>query len=362
MKFALFRDGADERLASGTLEREPGGDADDTVRSIAKRAAEKTETATLVAIGHRIVHGGPGRSAPALLDAALAAELQRLAPLDPEHLPGALALVAACRRAWPGVPQVACFDTAFHREMPRVARILPLPLRLFDAGVERYGFHGLSYASLLRSLREADPAAARGRVVLAHLGSGASLAAVSDGKAIDTTMAFTPASGIPMATRSGDLDPGLADYLSRTENLSAAGFSRMANRESGLLGVSGTSGDMRELLDREASDPRAADAVAVFCYAARKAIGALAAALGGMDTLVFSGGIGERSAVVRARICAGLEFFGVSLDGGANAAGAAVVSEAGSAVTVRVLATDEEREIVRGVLEVLRAAAEERGA
>ena len=353
VKFAIFRAESEERLAASTIEAKAAGDAAGAVRRMADSLA--AQTGTLAAVGHRIVHGGARHSAPERLTPALVADLEALLPIDPEHLPGALALVAACRAAWPDVPQVACFDTAFHRGMPRVARILPLPRRFFDAGVERYGFHGLSYASLLRGLREADPAAARGRVVFAHLGSGASLAAVRDGKAMDTTMAFTPAAGVPMSTRSGDVDPGVVGHASRVEGVTPEGFVRMANRESGLLGVSETSGDMRELLARESSDPRAGDAVALFCYSVRKAIGAFAAALGGLETLVFSGGIGERSSVVRARVCGGLEFLGAVLDPEANAASSPVISRSGTAVTGRVLATDEEGEIARGVRGVLRA-------
>lgn len=303
--------------------------------------------ASVAAIGHRIVHGGPQYARPELVTPDLLAELRRISPWDPAHLPSEIALVEALGRRYPGVPQYACFDTAFHRDMPRVATLLPLPRRFEAQGVRRYGFHGLSYTFLMDELaRIAGPEAARGRVVLAHLGNGASLAAVRDGKSLDTSMAFTPAAGVPMGTRAGDLDPGLIGYLARAEGMSPEQFDDMVHRRSGLLGVSGTSSDMRDLLARELDgDARAADAVALFCYQVKKWIGGFAAALGGVDTLVFSGGIGERAAVVRTRICEGLAFLGVELDPARNAANAAVVSASAGRVIVRVIPTDEEQVI-----------------
>ena len=257
------------------------------------------------------------------------------------------------------MPQVVCFDTAFHRDLPRVARLLPIPRRYDAQGLRRYGFHGLSYAYLMEELgRRAGAVAARGRVVLAHLGSGASMAAVLDGRSVDTSMGFTPTGGLPMSTRCGDLDPGVAAYLARSGQMSAEAFFTMASRESGLLGMSTTSADMRELLKLEASDARAAEAVAVFCYQAKKCIGAYAAALGGLDTLVFSGGIGERADVVRSRICDGLDFLGIELDAARNAAHADVISAPASRATVRVIRTDEESMIARSVARVLRLAPE----
>ena len=236
-----------------------------------------------------------------------------------------------------------------------MARLLPIPRRYEKKGLRRYGFHGLSYAFLLAELKRLDGTeAARGRVVLAHLGSGASLAAVRRGRPVDTSMAFTPAAGIPMATRSGDLDPGLGPYLARSEGLSSAAFGRLVTTESGLLGMSGTSGDIRELLRRERGDPHAAEALAVFCYQAKKFLGAYAAALGGLDTLIFSGGIGENSPVVRARICRGLDFLGLALDPARNARSAAVISSRRSRVTVRVMPTDEEAMIARLARRALR--------
>jgi acetate kinase len=302
---------------------------------------------SVVAIGHRIVHGG-NDDCPQRLTAAVLFALGRLRALDPDHMPAQLAIFEALSKLAPALPQMACFDTAFHRNMPRVARLLPIPRRFEAAGVERYGFHGLSYEFLIAELgRVAGAEAARGRVVLAHLGSGASLCGLVGGRSVDTTMGFTPTSGIMMGTRSGDLDPGLLLYLLRTEGAGTAALDDLVNRKSGLLGVSDISPDMADLLAAEASDPRAADAVELFCHQARKAIGALATSTNGLDTLVFSGGIGERAAPVRARIARGLEHLGVLLDPAQNAANAGVISAEQSPCTVRVLHTDEESILAR---------------
>lgn len=303
--------------------------------------------AAVQAIGHRVVHG-LRHTAPEQLTPRLLAELRQLTAYDPNHLPRALELITLCRRRFPHLPQVACFDTAFHRTMPRVARLLPLPRRYGAAGVERYGFHGLSFAYLLEELvLLGDPAARHGRVILAHLGSGASIAAVRAGRSVDTSMGFTPAAGLVMGTRSGDLDPGLLAFLVRRERMTPTQFDRMVNHESGLRGVSGTSADLRDLLARETRDPRAAEAVELFCYQAKKWIGAYTAALDGLDTLVFAGGIGENSPVIRARICAGLGFLGLTLDARRNARSAALISRDAGRVSVRVVRTDEERMITR---------------
>ena len=297
----------------------------------------------LTAVGHRVVHGGPKYSKPQRITAEMIEELRRLSPFDPEHLPEEILLIEAFHRRFPDLPQVACFDTAFHHDLPRVARLLPIPRRYEAQGVRRYGFHGLSYAFLMGELaRLAGAEAAQGRVILAHLGNGASLAAVRDGKSVDTSMSFTPTAGVPMSTRSGDLDPGLVWYLARTEQMSAKQFNEMVNSQSGLLGISETSSDMRDLLDRETQDVRAAEAVALFCYQVKKWIGAFAAALGGLDTLVFAGGIGENAPTVRARICDGLGFLGIELEEKRNAANEGVISATASRVAVRVIHTDEE--------------------
>lgn len=304
------------------------------------------------AVGHRVVHG-MHHAEPERITAKLLAQLHRISPYAPDHLPREIGLIEALRQRQPQLPQVACFDTAFHRTMPRVAKLLPIPRRYQKLGVERYGFHGLSYAYLMEELRRLDPAAAKGRVILAHLGNGASLAAVRDGRSIDTSMGFTPAAGLVMSTRSGDLDPGLLSFLSRRKKMTPTQFDHMVNHESGLRGVSATSSDMRDLLAREAKDPRAAEAIALFCYQARKWIGAYAAALGGLDTLVFAGGIGENSPVIRGRICEGLEFLGLKLHRTRNANNAALVSTNAARVAVRVIPTDEARMIARAVCRVV---------
>jgi acetate kinase len=294
------------------------------------------------AVGHRVVHGML-HTAPERVTAELLAELRRITPYDPEHMPREIELIEALQRAYSTVPHVACFDTAFHRSMPAVATQLPIPRRYSRKGVQRYGFHGLSYTFLMQELtRIAGPAAACGRVILAHLGSGASLAAVHSGRCIDTSMGFTPAAGLVMGTRSGDLDPGLMSYLALTEPMSAEQFQTMVNHESGLIGVSETSADVRDLLDRELGDSRAREALALFCYQAKKWIGSFAAALGGVDTLVFAGGIGENAAPLRRQICDGLQFLGIEIDELKNQRHAPRISPDTGAVAVRVIHTDEE--------------------
>lgn len=316
---------------------------------------EKEIDGVLIAVGHRIVHGGPHFHEPQLLTSTLMADLRQLTPLDRQHMPGEISLARAFQQRFPQVPQIACFDTAFHHDLPRVAQMLPIPRRYEAQGVRRYGFHGLSYEFLMSELIRTDGAdAARGRIILAHLGNGASLAAVTDGKPIDTSMGFTPTAGVPMGTRSGDLDPGLVEYLARTEIMDAKAFNELVNFKSGLLGVSETSADMRDLLAMEAEDPRAAEAVALFCYQVKKCIGSYAAALGGLDTLVFAGGIGELAPVVRARICAGLGFLGIELDASTNERSADLISADGGRVIVRVIRTNEELVIARSVCNVLR--------
>jgi len=311
--------------------------------------------ASVKAVGHRVVHG-LARSEPELVTPDLLDHLRGATEYAPAHLPVEIKLLEAFNRRHPALPQVACFDTAFHRTMPRVASVLPIPRRYEVRGVRRYGFHGLSYEFLMEELaRLGDPAATKGRVILAHLGNGASLAAVRDGASIDTSMGFTPTAGLVMGSRSGDLDPGLVSYFARSEDMSAAEFQEMVDNESGLLGVSETSSDLRDLLARETTDIRAAEAVALFCYQARKWIGSFAAALGGVDTLVFAGGIGENAPLIRERICNDLGFLGVELDERRNTANAPLISTEGGRVAVRVIQTDEELMIARSVSRVLRA-------
>ena len=311
---------------------------------------KKTDFASVKAVGHRVVHGMK-HTEPERVTKKLLEELYRISPNDPDHLPREIELMEVFRERHPELPQIACFDTAFHTTMPRVAKLLPIPRRYEAKGIQRYGFHGLSYAYLMEELaRLRDPAATKGRVILAHLGNGASLAAVRDGKSIDTSMCFTPTAGLVMSTRSGDLDPGHAPYLARTEQMTNSQFCKMVNHESGLLGVSGTSSDMRDLLDHEKKDVRAAEAVALFCYQAKKWIGSFAAALGGLDTLVFAGGIGENAPLVRTRICEELGFLGIELNESRNAETAGIISTDTSRATVRVIRTDEELMIARSVL------------
>lgn len=308
----------------------------------------------LAAIGHRVVHGGPKYYKPERITAGMIEELRGLKSFDPEHLPEEIQLIEAFHRRFPNLTHVACFDTAFHHDLPRVAKLLPIPRRYEAQGVRRYGFHGLSYEFLIGELgRLAGSKTATGRVILAHLGNGASLAALHNGKSIDTSMSFTPTAGVPMSTRSGDLDPGLVGFLARTEGFNAKRFSEMVNFHSGLLGVSETSSDMHDLLKNETQDARAAEAIALFCYQVKKWIGSFAAALGGLDTLVFAGGIGENAPSVRARICDGLEFLGIELEEKQNNANEGVISSATSRVAVRVIHTDEEWMIAKTVCRAL---------
>jgi acetate kinase len=301
----------------------------------------------LRAIGQRVVQGGSQYSAPTLITDTVLAALRSFVSLDTEHLPQTLRVIESTQHAYPNVPQVACFDTAFHRQMPSVAQMYPLPRDLWENGVARYGFHGLSYEYILQELRGLDGDAAGGRVIVAHLGHGASMAAVHRGVGVDTTMGLTPTGGLVMSTRTGDLDPGVLLYLLESRGLDPAALSRLVNKEAGLLGVSGSSADMQDLLAREEADPRAAEAVALFCYQARKFLGALVAALGGLDTLVFTAGIGEHAAAIRARICDGLEYLGLQVDAARNAAHESIISSDTSRVVVRVIPTDEDLMIAR---------------
>ena len=375
IKFALFEPGPPpERVLSGAVERIgladsflraagpncpderrllPAADLDQAIIGLLDWLDGVGELDRVSAVGHRFVHGGPLHSGPQVVTPELIADLREATPFAPAHLPAEIRLIEALADRLPGVSQVACCDTDFHRDLPLAARLLPIPHRYQAAGVRRYGFHGLSYAYLLGEFeRLAGAEAARGRVVLAHLGYGASMAAVSDGRCVDTTMGLTPSGGLVMGTRTGDIDPGVLVYIARTEGLSADQLEDLVTRRSGLLGVSETSPDMRDLLERQARDPRSAAAVELFCYQARKSVGALAAVLGGLDVLVFSGGMGEHAPEVRTRVCNGLEFLGVRLDPAANAANAPVISSAASPVAVRVIPTDEELMIARTVLRV----------
>jgi acetate kinase len=306
---------------------------------------------SLVAVGHRVVHGGVKFDAPVRIDDTALNELEALVPLAPLHQPHNLTPIRMLKRHAPELPQVACFDTAFHRTQPGVAQRFGLPRRFTDEGVQRYGFHGLSYEYIASALPGVDPRAATGRTVVAHLGNGASLCAMRGGKSVATTMGFTPADGLVMGTRCGSLDPGALLYLMARHGMSAAQAEHLIYHESGLLGVSGVSSDMRELL--ASADPHAAEAVDLFVYRIGRELGSLAAALGGLDALVFTGGIGENAAPIRARVCRAAAWLGVSLDESANASGAARISGPGSGVAVWALPTNEELVIANHTRRVL---------
>jgi acetate kinase len=351
VKCALFtHDAAPRLIARETLESAGSS----TLPRLLAWIDEHSTREQIVAVGHRVVHGGPSYRDPQRLTPHVLDALRELIPFAPNHLPDELSLIDAVAHHLPGVPQMACFDTAFHADLPDVARRLPIPAVYDEQGVRRYGFHGLSYGFLLQELeRLAGRNAAHGRVVLAHLGNGSSLAAVRDGRSVDTTMAFTPTGGVVMSTRSGDLDPGVAAYLARREGWSADRLEDVLSHEAGLLGISGVSGDMRTLLAHEGEAPGCRLAVAAYVYAIKKAIGAFAAVLGGLDTLVFSGGIGEHAPVIRARIGDGLGFLGLRIDPDRNAENAPIISPPDARVVTRVIATDEELMIARAAWHVL---------
>jgi acetate kinase len=314
---------------------------------------KQIDFSNLMGVGHRVVFGMK-HTEPELITQKLLDELHSITTYDPDHLPSEIELIEVFSQRYPNLMQVACFDTAFHYTMPRVAKLLPIPRRFDKIGIQRYGFHGLSYAYLMEELKQlAGKRVANGRVILAHLGNGASLAAVHKGKSVDTSMGFTPAGGMIMGTRPGDLDPGVAWYMMKSENLTPKQFNNLINHESGLLGISETSSDMRDLLGKESDDIRAAEAVALFCYQAKKWIGAFTATLGGLDTLVFAGGIGENCPVIRSRICEGLGFLGIGLNKKKNRRNAPVISKEKKSVTVRVIHTDEEWMIAKTVKQVL---------
>jgi acetate kinase len=302
---------------------------------------------SIQAVGHRLVHGGSKLREPVRVDANVRALLEAIIPLAPDHLPSELRAIDEVARTAPSLVQVVCFDTSFHRDLPTAARVFGLPRRLAESGVVRYGFHGLSYEYVAEELR------ARGelqsRTIVAHLGNGASIAALLDGVSIDTSMGMTPSGGLVMSTRSGDLDPGVILYLLRSRGFSVSGLDDVTNREGGMLGISETSSDVRALLVASATDPRAEDAIDVFCYQARKFIGAYAAALGGIDALVFTGGIGEHSPQIRARICTKLAFLGIRIDPSLNETNASKISVADGGVVIWTMKTNEEVMIARHV-------------
>lgn len=342
-----IKDSAGETL----LESSPtGANSEPTLQIVFNWLESHNFLVNLLAAGHRLVHGGVQFQEPVKITTQVLADLEKLTPLDPDHLPAALGVIRFVAKKLPGVPQIGCFDTAFHRSMPKVARMYALPRQYFQEGVMRFGFHGLSYEYILGELRRLDGSLAEGRVIIAHLGNGASMVALRNGESVDTSMGFTPLEGLVMGTRSGDVDPGALFYLLEHDKMAAADLDECLNKRSGLLGVSGSSEDMRDLLQKSSKDERAAEAVELFCYRAKKYLGAYAAALGGVDVVVFSGGIGEKAAPVRQKICEGLEFLGIQLDPQRNKGNESVISSASSRVKVRVIETNEDLTIVRHVL------------
>jgi acetate kinase len=380
LKFALYNlDQAETLIASGSMERvglkagrfrvsDASGrtsvdqprdlpDHEAALRTLFEWLADYAPGQNLAAVGHRVVHGGPNFNRPQVITPDLVEVLHELIALAPDHLPHEIKAMQAVSRAFPQLKQIACFDTAFHRQMPRVAQLYALPRHFWHDGIQRYGFHGLSYEYILQELRKEKGAqVADGRVIIAHLGNGASMAAVWHGKSVDTTMGFTPVSGLVMGTRSGDLDPGILLYLLEEKGMRPSTLSDLVNEHAGLLGVSGTSSDMKDLLGQEAENTHAAEAVALFCYQAKKFLGSLAAVLGGLDTLVFTGGIGENAPTIRQRICQGMEFLGIYLDPARNNANAAVISSVESRVAVCVMKTNEELMIARHTGDLVRQA------
>ncbi|MEJ2671334.1 MAG: acetate/propionate family kinase, partial [Deltaproteobacteria bacterium] len=350
IKFSLYRLGAaEELLLVGMLDRigVEGGhfraqdqagktlvkreiklpDHEAALQVLFKWLQDEQVSTDLAAVGHRLVHGGRGHRKTQKITPQTLGDIKKLIPLAPDHLPQEIRAIEVVSKLFPELVQVACFDTAFHRQMPKVAQDYPLPESFTREEVIRYGFHGLSYEYLLMELaREAGAAAAQGRVIMAHLGNGASMAALHGGQSLDTTMGMTPTGGLVMSTRSGDLDPGVILYLLRERGMSVSAVNQLLNKEAGLLGVSGFSSDMQDLLDREPTEAGAAAAVELFCYTARKFLGAFSAVLGGLDTLVFTGGIGENASAIRARICHNLGFLGVALDDQQNADNAPIIS------------------------------------
>jgi acetate kinase len=365
IKFALYHMGYPEKLiAEGAVQRigVPGGrfwlkDGNgislaekyedfrnhDAAIKVVLTAAEDQHFPVPDGVGHRLVHGGPNHAAPEMVTPKLLTVLRGLIPLAPLHLPNEIRAIDAVSSLYPELQQVACFDTAFHRSIPEVAQRLPLPRTFWHEGIRRYGFHGLSYEYIVASLGEA----VRGRMIIAHLGNGASMAALQDGRPCDMTMGFSATGGLMMGTRSGDLDPGVLLYLMYEKGYDASNLETLLNEHAGLAGVSGISSDMKTLLDQRSSEAHAAQAVESFCYTARKFVGALAAVLGGLDTLVFTGGIGERAAPVRWMICSGLGHLGIRLDPHRNEGDAAVISGNDSPCIVRVIPTNEDLMIAR---------------
>ena len=375
LKFAVYPAGAEQPILKGKAERiglesslfeasdNRGGEVANDQRPLPDHEAALRVVLACVrdnvpiplrAVGHRVVRGGVQDTGPRLVTPGLLSRMKDLVPYLPAHLPHQIRAIEAVQKHEPALAQVACFDTAFHRAMPRIAQLYALPRSLTESGILRYGFHGLSYEFVISELaRQAGEQAARGRVVIAHLGNGCSMAAVRNLCPVDTTMGFSPASGLVMSSRSGDLDPEVVLYLIERRNMSPGAVGDLLNRQSGLAGVSGGSSDMRDLLAREAADPQAAEAIALFCYQAKKHLGALAAALGGLDVLIFTAGIGENAPEIRRRICEGMDHLGLLLDPRVNERNEPGISMPGSPASIRVIPTNEELMIARHTVAVI---------
>jgi acetate kinase len=374
IKFSLFK--KDEQpvpLFSGRIQRIGMNDAVLTVKDLAQNKEQRipvgakniqeaaahimdwltlNTNGSIAAIGHRIVYG-INHSQAALITDSLLAELEKNSSIDPDHMPGELFLIKAFKEKYPKIPQVACFDTSFHASMPQRATRFALPRRYFDLGLRRYGFHGISYSYLMQKLGEEQNININGKIILAHLGNGASMVAVKNQQSMDTSMGFSPAGGFPMSTRSGDVDPGIVSFIMKEQSLTPTQFNDVINHQSGLLGISETSPDMQDLLKMEKSDNRAAEAVEIFCYQVKKWIGSFTTVLNGLDMLVFSGGMGENAPAVRSRICDGLQCLGIELDEALNNKSEKIISKQNSQVTVYVIPTDEEWMIAKMVSEIL---------
>lgn len=346
------QDGAGTVIAVPDFSAKPPASPADALLALLPWLRERLEGRPLLALGHRVVHGGPKHDRPCLVTPALLEELAAFSPLAPLHQPHNLSPIRAAMERAPGVPQVACFDTAFHRTIPEVAQVFALPHEMAARGIRRYGFHGLSYEYIASVLPCAAPPLAQGRVVVAHLGNGASLCALQAGRSVATTMGFSALDGLPMGTRCGEIDPAVVLHLMREESLDIASVEALLYRRSGMLGLSGISSDFRDLLTSK--DPRARFAIEVFVYRVARGIGSLAAALGGLDGIVFTAGVGENAAPIRAAVCDACRWLGVILDPVANDARSGTISSAGSRVAVHIIPTDENRMIARHTRALIR--------
>lgn len=366
LKFALYRTGeTEEALYTGNIDRiglhgshfqirDSNGkvvtehhqdipDHNHALSGLLKWLKDEASEFALDAVGHRVVHGGDTYLEPHFIDRKMMDTLSGLVPLAPDHLPHEIKAIKAIANFQPELKQAACFDTAFHRHLPQKAQMYALPRYLWNQGIRRYGFHGLSYEYIMKILREKmENTEAKGRIIIAHLGNGASMAAISGGNCIETTMGFTPSGGLVMSSRSGDMDPGALLHLIEEKGLKPSTVHDMVNQQAGLLGVSGISSSMKDLLEKEKENSQAAEAIELFCYSAKKFLAALTAALGGLDTLVFTAGIGANSPEIRGRICRNLEYLGIKLDPRSNSKNEALISSEGSRVKVRVLETNEQ--------------------